>query len=185
MKTDFLKYFIALTILLISFNLRAQVLKFDHGEVEFYTGTVVSDIEAISEEADVTLNLETGEVSVTIDIKSFEFEYDLMQEHFNEKYLESDKFPQSTFNGKIVQDISKGIESETEVDVSGKLTIHGVTNDIKFKANLSGQENFMVVKSKIPVVFKDYNIDDPSILTKSVAKDVEIKIAFYLKRILT
>ena len=185
MKINFLTYFVAVVILLSAFNVNAQVLNFDHGEIEFYTETVVSDIEAISDKAEVSLNLKTGEVSVSLDIKSFEFEYELMQEHFNEKYMESDKFPQSTFTGKILQNISEGIESEMTVDVTGKLTIHGVTKDIKFKTDLSKQGDFMVVKTKIPVVFKDYGIDDPSILTKSVAKEVEIKSTLYLKRIVT
>ena len=180
MINGFLRYFFVAVILFLSSFLQAQVLKFDHGTIEFYTGTVVSDIEAISKKADVSLNLNTSEVSVVIDIETFDFEYDLMQEHFNEKYMESEKFPQSKFTGKILQDISNGIENDQEVDVSGKLTIHGVTNNIKFKANLSKQDVFTVVKVKIPVVFKDYGIDDPSILTKSVAKDVEIKCTLYL-----
>ena len=183
MKNSFLKY-VLIAGAFFSFNcLNAQILTFDHGEIEFYTSTVVSDIEAVSEKADVSLNMGTGDVSVTIEIKSFEFEYDLMQEHFNEKYIESDKFPKATFKGKILQDISGGIENETEVDVSGNLTIHGITNEIKFKANLSNQGDFTVVKSKIPVVFKDYGVDDPSILTKSVAQDVEIKSTLYLKQV--
>ena len=183
MRIVLLKYILFGGILLSFSCLKAQILRFDHGTIEFYTGTVVSDIEAISEKADVALNLETGEISVVINIESFEFEYELMQEHFNAKYLESDKFPKSTFKGKIVQDISNGIENETKVDVSGKLTIHGVTKDIKFKADLSKQGDFTIVKTKIPIVFKDYNIEDPSILTKSVAKEVEVKCSIYLKQV--
>jgi polyisoprenoid-binding protein YceI len=184
MITGILRYFFVAAILFSSEYLQAQVLKFDHGTIEFYSGTVVSDIEAISKKADVSLNLNTSEVSVTVDIETFEFEYDLMQEHFNEKYMESEKFPQSKFTGKILQDISNGIEDEMEVDVSGKLTMHGVTKDIKFKARLSKQGEYILVETKIPVVFKNYDIDDPTILSKSVAKDVEIKSTFYLKQAL-
>lgn len=182
MRILFLKYGVITGFLFFVSSLNAQILSFDHGKIEFYTGTVVSDIEAVSEKSEVSLNTETGDVAVTINIESFEFEYDLMQEHFNEEYMESEKFPQSTFKGKISQDISKGVENEMEVDVEGKLTIHGVGNGIKFKANLSALDDFTVVKVKIPVVFKDYGIDDPSILTKSVAKDVEIKGTLYLKQ---
>ena len=183
MRIPLIKYGVITGFIFLVSNLNAQILSFDHGKIEFYTGTVVSDIEAVSEKADAGLNIKTGEVAVTVNIKSFEFEYDLMQEHFNEKYMESDKFPKATFNGKILQDISNGIENEINVDVSGKLTIHGVTKDIKFKANLLKQGDFTVVKTKIPVVFKDYGIDDPSILTKSVASDVEIKSTLYLKQV--
>ena len=169
-------------LVLFTNSLDAQTLSFDHGEIEFYTASMISDIEAVTDKAEVNLDVQTGEVEVSVDIKSFEFEYDLMQEHFNEKYLESDKFPKATFKGKIQQDISKGIENEMDVDVSGNLTIHGVTKAIKLKANITKQGEFTVVKTKIPVVFKDYNVEDPSILTKSVAKDVEVKCTFYLKQ---
>lgn len=181
MINGFLKYVFATWAFFSLNSINAQVLTFDHGEIEFYTATVVSDIEAVTNKADVNLNIKTGQVTVSINIKSFEFESELMQEHFNEKYMESDKFPKATFNGKVLQDISGGIDKDMTVDVSGELTIHGITKDIKFKANLSNQDNFTVVKTKIPVIFKDYKIDDPSILTKSVASDVEIKSTLYLK----
>lgn len=182
MRNNFLNcIFIAGT--LFSFNcLNAQILSFDHGEIEFYTATAVSDIEAVTDTADVNLNIQTGQVEVKVNIKSFEFEYNLMQDHFNESYMESDKFPQATFKGKILQDISTGIGALREVEVSGDLTIHGVTKQIQFNANISKQGELTVVKTKIPVVFKDYGIDDPSILTKSVATDVEIKSTLYLKQ---
>ena len=161
-------------------NLHAQILSFDHGKVEFYTASILSDIDAFTEKVDVKLDIRTKNIEVEININSFEFEYDLMQEHFVEKYMESDKFPQSTFKGKISQDISNIIE-EMEIDALGELTIHGVTRKIKVKAHISKKEDFTIVKFKIPVVFANYNIDEPSILTKSVAKDVEVKSILYLK----
>lgn len=162
-------------------NLNAQIITFDHGTVEFYTATAISDIEAVTEKVDVILDLQTGKVEIKIPIKSFKFEYDVMEEHFNEKYLESDKFPNALFQGKILQNISSGIENEIEVDATGKLTIHGISKEIKLKAKISRQGEFKIVKARIPVVFKDYNVDEPSILSKSVAKDVEVNAILYLK----
>jgi polyisoprenoid-binding protein YceI len=161
-------------------TLHAQVLSFDHGKIEFYTSTVISDIEAVTEKMVVKLDVQTGNIEVRVDIKSFEFEYETMKEHFNEDYMESDKFPQATFKGKITQDISN-FDDEVKVDASGEMTIHGVTKEIKIKASISKKEDFTVINCKIPVVFKDYNVDDPSILTKSVAKDVLIAGTLYLK----
>jgi len=180
MMKNFPKLFIV-TLFLISVNfLTAQVLSLDHGKVEFYTSSILSDIEATSEEPNVSLDLETGEVEITIAIKSFEFEYEMMQDHFNEEYMESDKFPIAIFVGKVDSDI-RDLSIETEVGVSGQLTVHGVSKDIKFKATLSKQDGFTKVKCKFPIVFKDYNIEEPSVLTKSVAKDVEMKSILYLK----
>lgn len=175
------KYFLVTVFVLIFGFTRAQILTFDHGEIEFYTSSVLSDIEAVADKATVNFNVETGEIDVLIDIMSFEFEYDLMKNHFNEKHMETDRFPTATFKGKVEQDLSAGIENETEVDASGDLTIHGVTKRVSIKANISNEGEFTVVKTKIPVVFEDYNVDEPSILTKSVAKNVEVKGTLYLK----
>lgn len=180
MKPFFSKYFIFAGLLLSINNLVAQVLSFHHGEVEFYTETVISDIEAVTKTADIKLDIQTGNFEATVNIQSFEFEYDAMQEHFNEKHMESDKFPQATFKGKITQDISN-ITDEMEVDAIGKMTIHGVSKEIKVKVNISEKEDYTVVKCKIPVVFKDYKVEEPSILSKSVAKDVLINVSVYLK----
>lgn len=175
-----IKYF-ALAGLLLSLNtLQAQILSFNRGEIEFYTAAILSDIDAVSEKANVKLDIQSGNIEVIINIKSFEFEYELMQEHFNDEYLESNKFPQAIFKGRILQDISN-ITKEMEVDVYGKLTLHGVTKNIEGKAIISKKEDFTIIRSKIPILFKDYNVDEPSILTKSIAKDVEVKTTLYLK----
>lgn len=158
---------------------QAQELSFHHGTVEFYTSSIMSDIEATSEEVNVKLNVSTRAVEIKIPINSFEFEYEMMQEHFNEEYLESDKFPEATFKGKITQDISN-LSETLEVDVIGKLTIHGVEKETQFKATLLKTAEFTVVKCKFPVAFKDFNVEEPSILTKSVATDVEIKSTLFL-----
>ncbi|HYQ59043.1 MAG TPA: YceI family protein [Draconibacterium sp.] len=176
-----MRSFLLLGLFVLSFSsLQAQVLTFDHGEMEFYTNTVLSDIEAVTEEVEVKLDVQTGTIEIAVNINSFEFEYETMKEHFNDKYMESDKFPQATFKGKITQDIST-INEELEVDGSGDLTIHGVSRKIEVKATLSKNDGLTVIKTKFPVVFKDYGVDDPSILTKPVAKNVEVKCTLYLK----
>jgi len=174
-----MKYNLVVLLFLCLNYSQAQVLSFDHGEVEFYTSSIMSDIEAISEEVQVKLDIPSGNVELIIPIASFEFEYELMQEHFNEEYLESDKFPEATFKGKIAQDISN-LSEDTEIDVSGTLTIHGITKETTFKATISKKEDFTLVKCQFLVVFKDFNVEEPSILSKSVAKDVVVKSVLYL-----
>ncbi len=157
----------------------AQVLTFDHGKVEFHTSSIMSDIEATSTEITVNLDIATGVFDLIIPIQSFEFEYDMMQDHFNEEYIESHLYPNATFKGKVAQAISN-ISGAIEVDVSGQLTIHGETKTTDFKATLSKSEDFIKVKCKFPVVFKDFKVEEPSILSKAVAKDVEVKGLLYL-----
>ena len=167
-------------ILFADVDIRAQVLAFDHGKVEFHTSSIMSDIEAVSKDVEVKLDLESRVVEIRIPIETFEFEYEMMQEHFNEEYLESGQYPDASFKGQITQDISN-IQAPKDVDVTGQLTIHGVTKETQFKATLSKKDGFTRVKCIFPIVFKDYNVEEPSILTKSVAKDVEVKGILYLK----
>ena len=169
----------ALLFLSASF-LSAQTLTLDHGEVEFYTSSILSDIEASSEDVEATIDLDSRAVEVKIPISSFEFEYEMMQDHFNEEYMESDKFPYATFIGTIDKNTSD-LTTETEVGVSGNMTIHGVSKEINFIANISESGGFTKVKCKFTIIFKDYNIEEPSVLTKSVAKDVEMKSTLYFK----
>ena len=171
---------VTLFLLAISVHLQAQVLTFDHGKVEFHTSSIMSDIEATSKEIEVNLDIQTGVFDLRIPIESFEFEYEMMQEHFNEEYIESHLYPDATFTGKITQDISE-IQEAMEVDVSGDMTIHGITQPTSFKATVSKKDGFTKVKCTFPIVFKDFKVEEPSILTKSVAKDVEVKGLLYLK----
>ena len=100
------KIFVLTGFFLFVFQLlQAQVLTFHHGTIEFYTSSVLSDIEAVSEKAEVRLDKESGNFEVKITISSFEFEYDLMKEHFEEKHMETDKFPHATFTGSFNQKI--------------------------------------------------------------------------------
>lgn len=167
-------------IILSSQSIHSQILTFDHGEVEFYTSSILSDIEASTEEVEASLNLETKAVEIKIAIESFEFEYEMMQDHFNAEYMESEKYPYASFKGQVAQDLSNTNEL-TELDVTGTLSIHGVDKDITFKASVSNKEGFFIVKCKFPIVFKDFNVEEPSVLTKSVAKDVDFKGTLYLK----
>lgn len=180
MKKKCIKFLMFCSLLAFLNETKAQIRSFDHGSVEFYTSSIMSDIEAVSEQVFVKLDVATGAVEIKIPISSFEFEYEMMQEHFNEEYLESDKFPDASFKGAITQDISN-LSSPKEVDVLGKLTLHGITKDIQFKATISSEEDFTLVKCKFPVIFKDFKVEEPSILTKSVATDVEVKGVLYLK----
>ena len=176
-----MRLFSSFAFLLLNITVgQAQVLTFDHGKVEFHTSSIMSDIEAISEKMDVTLDLESGEAKINIPIASFEFEYEMMQDHFNEEYLESEHYPNATFSGKIDQDIS-AIQGHVDVQVSGLMTIHGVTKPMTLQTTISKKDDLLRVRGVFTIVFKDFDVDEPSILTKSVAKDVEVKVLMYLK----
>ncbi len=148
------------------------------GQISFYSDAPLEKIEAQTKQATCILNTENKELAFKVLIKSFEFKKALMQEHFNENYMESDKFPESTFKGNIIQpnmlDFSK--EGTHDVVVSGKLTIHGVTKDIQAKGTLSIIEGASKIKllSNFSVLLKDYDIKNDKL--QNISEKIDIKM---------
>jgi polyisoprenoid-binding protein YceI len=103
-----------------------------------------------------------------------------MREHFNEKYLESEKFPKSTFQGKIVG-YNPGVGGEQKVKAVGKLSLHGITKDIDVPGTIVLSNGKLIMKSNFPVKLSDYNIKIPTIVWQNIAEQVEVRIDFTYK----
>jgi polyisoprenoid-binding protein YceI len=112
-------------------------------------------------------------------IKSFHFDRTLMEEHFNENYMESDKIPKSTFKGKITNlssvDFSKN--GTYDVTVEGDLTIHDVTNKISTKGTLQIVSGGINADSKFNIVPEDYKISIPGVVRDKINKNLEVTIS--------
>ena len=104
----------------------AQVYMATKCEISFLSPTPVEEISAINKEARPFLNTATGAVQVKIGMVQFKFEKPLMEEHFNENYVESEKFPHATFKGKINEKVDYAKDGEYKVTVTGVLSLHGV-----------------------------------------------------------
>lgn len=158
-----------------------KLYKCNNGSVRFYSDAVLEDIEAVNKSATAALNAESKEVAVLIPIKSFVFDNALMQEHFNENYMESSQYPSANFKGKLVQSLPKtpGVEQETEV--TGDLTIHGVTRTTTLPVVLSyGKDGRIHVTSRFMVKLEDHNIKIPQVVFQNIAETVEVTLDFYL-----
>jgi hypothetical protein len=149
-----------------------------NGHVWFFSTTPMENIEAHTHQATSILDISTGDIAFSMMIKGFKFEKALMEEHFNEKYLHSDKFPKSTFEGKIVNadkvDLTK--EGIHKVKVAGKLTIHGVTKDAEAEGTMEVKDGKIIGKSKFPVTLADYNVTIPSVVKDNIAKVVDVHV---------
>lgn len=177
----FMKLTIVIILLLGAVALQAQDRYLTRtGHIKFFSKAPLEDIEANNNKVLSIVDLSKGQVAVDLLIKAFEFEKKLMQEHFNENYLESDKYPKSTFKGAF--SVPEGLKSMTEgvyeLDVKGQLNIHGVTKDIETKATLTVKGGQLYGTLKFFVAVKDYKIKIPNVVVKNIAEEVEVTANF-------
>jgi polyisoprenoid-binding protein YceI len=148
--------------------------------IQFYSDATIEDIKAKNTKASSLFNIANGEVVFSIPIKDFDFEKSLMKEHFNEKYMESHKYPKSIFQGRLLE-LKKDVEGEQSVKATGKLTIHGVTKDVVIPGTLEVKGDQIVARSKFIIHLADYKIAIPTLLWQNIAEDVEVSIEFIYK----
>jgi len=179
------KYILLFLILSISVSLSAQKYFTKTAKVSFYSSAPLENIEATNNAVGILLNAESGDLNFSLLIKSFVFEKKLMQEHFNENYLESDKFPKAKFQGKItnLSEVNFTKDGKYTIEVSGDLSIHGETNRIKEPAVILIKNGKPSVGASFSVLLSDYKIKIPSAVRDKISKDVKIIISGSLKEL--
>lgn len=170
------KILLVLIFAFTSFFAHAQIYLGKTCEVSFFSDGPVEDISAVNKSTKPILNSAKSEIAVKVTIKGFDFEKELMEEHFNEKYMESDKFPYATFTGKINEPIDYKKDGITKVTVTGKLNMHGVEKERTIDGNVTIKGGEVIIGSKFIVSLKDHNITIPTIVVQNVAELIEVKI---------
>ncbi len=169
---------IVLVVSLFCIEMQAQRLLSKEGKVRFFSSAPLEDIEATNDAVAAIIDLSSGKVQVSMFIKNFEFKKALMQEHFNENYMESEKFPKSTFTGTIDNfssyDFTK--EGTYEVTITGKLTIHGVETENTLPVSIQVNKKVLTAKSVFIVKTADYKIEIPALVRDNIAKEVEVTV---------
>lgn len=162
----------------------AQRFLTKNGHIKFYSETPIETIEAHNYQVNSALDIGAGDFVFKVLMKSFEFEKALMQEHFNENYIESHKYPNATFVGKVTnhEDIDFTQEGSYEAVVEGKLTIHGVTNDIKETGTFKVKDGVIHGTSVFNVKLKDYDIKIPKAVTENIAETIEVTVDVKLEK---
>lgn len=147
------------------------------GTITFYSKAALEDISAKNTEVESKFAPASGQVVFTLLIQGFKFPNQLMEDHFNENYLESGKYPKSTFKGSVtnIQEVNFGKDGKYPVKVKGSLTIHGVTNDVETDGIIEIKDGKPTAKTTFNILLKDYNIGGSMIGTK-IAKTIAITI---------
>lgn len=174
-------FFFFLIICVVFTGAQAQDKFFTrNGHASFFSKAPLENIEAHNEQVLSIINTKNGEIVINMLMKSFEFEKSLMQEHFNENYVESHKYPKATFKGKITnfKEINFAKDGQYSAQVSGKMTIHGVTRPISAQGNIEVKDQKINAQSKFIIALKDYGIQVPKIVAQNVAENIDIKVDF-------
>jgi len=174
-----MKSIIALILVTISLQVSAQGKFFTrNGTITFFSSTPVEDIKAENFGVTAILDAETGQLEFSLLMKSFNFKKALMQEHFNENYVESDLYPKSTFTGKVInlEEIDFSTSGTYPAKVKGQLTIHGETNEVTADGEIVVSDKGISLQSEFPVKPADYKIEIPKVVENKIAEEIAVTV---------
>ena len=167
------------TLLLVAGITHAQGRYFTKtGRIEFSSKAPLEDIDAVNKSVTAVLDAKSGALQFSVLMKGFEFDKALMQEHFNENYIESDKFPKADFKGTITNnnDIDYSKPGTYTANVNGKLTIRGVTKDVQTTGTIKVEGENLATTSAFNILLSDYNIKIPAVVKDKINNNVRISV---------
>jgi polyisoprenoid-binding protein YceI len=159
-------------------NANAQNYICRDGETSFFSETPLENIAALNKTVTSVLNIATNEIAVKMVITEFKFKNHLMEEHFNENYMESTKFPNGVFKGKINEVIDWKKNGTFDVTAKGTLNMHGVSKEriLKGKLTIKGEDISLLCDFNIPLA--DHKIDVPTLVIAKIAENIAVKNKF-------
>ncbi len=170
------KLLLILFVVLTGVQVYAQKFKSSESNIRFFSKAPIEDIEAVNTEATSIIDVDSKSFVFVAPIKGFSFKKKLMEEHFNENYLETDKYPKAIFKGKIENwDVGKG---EAVVVAKGEMSIHGVEQQVSIEGTINYGDDNVTIKSVFLIALKDYKIKIPKALFYNIAEVVEVTISF-------
>src|SRR4051812_43355930 len=166
-----------LTLVLSTLIYGQKIYNTRTGFISFFSSAPLEDIEAKNNAVQSQLASANGQYDFDLNVKDFHFENDLMEEHFNESYLHTDKYPKAVFKGFItnLKDINFTKDGVYNATVKGNLTIHGVTREVVQNGTIEIKAGKAIAKSKFKILIKDYNVGG-SLMSKMISDTVEITV---------
>ena len=176
------KLILGLIALCATLSVSAQKYYTKDAKVSFDATSALEKIVGANPKGTLVIDGATGKIEAAVLIKGIHFDQALMEEHFNENYMESTKFPKATFTGDIPNYKTVNLEKDGNYNVTlkGKLTIHGVTKDVETKAILSVKNKMVTFgKANFTIAVADYGIKIPGIVKDKIAKEAKIEVSGY------
>lgn len=146
------------------------------GTISFHSHTLLEDVDAVNDNVMAVIDANKKSIAFSLLMKQFVFPRKLMQEHFNENYVESDKFPKATFSGAYAEGADLTKDGTYPVKVNGKLTIHGVTKEVSLPATLTVQSGVIAGVTTFKLNPTDYNIEIPFLVREKIEKENTVKV---------
>jgi len=150
------------------------------GLISFFSASIMEDIEARNNKVAAVVDLGTGQMAFAVPIREFQFKRTLMQEHFNENYMESEKYPKATFTGQVVNaaQVMKLVASSSQnVEVEGQMTMHGVSHKVAVSGTMQLRDGQLVMFAYFNIAPADYAVDIPLLVREHIAKSVSVRVS--------
>lgn len=153
---------------------KSQIYQGENTKLSFFSETKLENIDATNTTAKPLLNIKNGAFAMKAQQTDFKFKSSFMQEHYNENYMESEKFPFATFIGKINETIDYTKDGEYQVTMTGKLSMHGVEQERTINGTVSIKNGVVMLDSKFEVKVADHKIKVPSLYIEKIAEIIQV-----------
>lgn len=146
------------------------------GFVGFYSKTALEDIKAENNQVYAIIDAGKQNLAFQLLVKGFVFPKELMQEHFNENYVESDKYPKATFSGTYIGSVQLNKDGVYNVTVKGNLSLHNATKAIEVPATIEVKNGHLLGQAEFKVKPEDFGISIPSVVRDKIDKEITVKV---------
>jgi polyisoprenoid-binding protein YceI len=160
----------------LAFIASQKIYQTKSGKVSFFSATLIEDIAAVNNQVDSKLS-NNGQMIFQLAVRGFRFENATMQEHFNENYMESDKYPKAVFKGRItnISEVNFDKDGTYKTTVAGELEIHGVKQNVTTTGTIDVKADKLVAKSSFKIKLTDYGIKG-TLIGNKIAKELTIMV---------
>ena len=170
-------FFSVLIVVTAGFKQQPSLYQTTSGKISFRSDAPLETIKASSDNLIGLLDITKKNFSFKIDVRSFRgFNSPLQKEHFNENYMESEKYPYASFSGKIIEDVDLSVDGSYELRAKGDLMIHNVAQERIIKSNVTVKKHVITLNSGFTVLLSEHNIPIPKVVYQKLADEIKVEV---------